>query len=165
MSDIILHQYDLSPFSEKIRLALGHKELAWRSVKGEPVPPHPLLDTLTGGYRCLPVLQLSPIVTAWMDRIARVGHGNSVAMTAEEAIDVAKRAEPAAGELVAAGDPSGIAPGTRVTVTPDDNARIPVEGKLVAADAQGIVIRRESAATGPIHVHFPRAGFETIPVV
>ena len=32
MPDIILHHYDMSPFAEKIRLALGLKGLPWRSV-------------------------------------------------------------------------------------------------------------------------------------
>lgn len=58
MTEIILHHYDLSPFSEKIRLALGLKGLAWRSVKVEMVPPRPALDALTGGYRRVPVLQV-----------------------------------------------------------------------------------------------------------
>ena len=58
MTDIILHHYDLSPFSEKIRLAMGHKGLDWRSVIVESVPPRPMLDLLTGGYRRIPVLQI-----------------------------------------------------------------------------------------------------------
>ncbi|MBP6308056.1 MAG: glutathione S-transferase N-terminal domain-containing protein, partial [Burkholderiaceae bacterium] len=32
MSDLILHHYPSSPFSEKIRLILGYKQLAWKSV-------------------------------------------------------------------------------------------------------------------------------------
>jgi glutathione S-transferase len=59
MSDeLILHHYDLSPFSEKIRLAMGLKKLTWRSVHIEPMPPRPLLEALTGGYRRTPVLQI-----------------------------------------------------------------------------------------------------------
>ena len=305
MSDIILHHYDLSPFSEKIRLALGYKGLDWRSVVVEAVPPRPLLDTLTGGYRRVPVLQvgaeiycdtevifraleriqptptlyptgeglskalslwwdrstwkpaigvlvdyigdhlpaeflkdrkdnylgydmskagmapmlpayvqqmtafadwlasmlrengnyltgdrlsaadltchhslwllrancgaeaidaqlsLAPEVVAWMDRIGAIGHGNKTDMTPEEAVAVAKAATPADPGL-GENDPSGIATGTRVTVTPDDNARVPVAGTLVGADAQEVVIAIESPEAGRLHVHFPRAGFETI---
>lgn len=58
MTDIILHHDDLSSFSEKIRLALGYKGLAWHSVVVVAVPPRPLLAALTGGYRRLPVLQM-----------------------------------------------------------------------------------------------------------
>ncbi len=33
MPEAILHHYQLSPYSEKIRLALGLKALSWRSVE------------------------------------------------------------------------------------------------------------------------------------
>ena len=45
-------------------------------------------------------------------------------------------------------------------MTPDDFARKPVEGKLVAAGAEEIVIHHRTDAAGDLHVHFPRAGFE-----
>lgn len=53
----------------------------------------------------------------------------------------------------------GLTHGTAVTVTPDDNAKVPVSGTLVAADANEI-IHTTSEQTGDIHIHFPRAGFE-----
>ncbi len=306
MTDIILHHYDLSPFSEKIRLALGYKGLPWKSVKVDPVPPRPLLDTLTGGYRRVPVLQigadvycdtevifraiervkpaptldpngegiakalshwwdrstwkpaigvlvhhigehlpeaflkdrresylgydiskaamapklpayvqqmasfaqwldsilgqhkgyvtgdrlsaadltcyhslwllrancgagaidaqlgLSPKTTAWMDRIAAIGHGEVTPMTSEDALAAARAARPA-DSFAADADPSGLRRGVRVVVTPDDNAKVPVEGTLVAADGQEVVVERESEAAGRIHIHFPRAGFEVLP--
>ena len=37
MAEFILHHYAMSPYSEKIRLALGLKRLAWRSVQISPV--------------------------------------------------------------------------------------------------------------------------------
>lgn len=57
MSELILHHYDFSNYSEKVRLALGVKGLAWRSVIIPPVAPKPDLAPLTGGYRRTPVLQ------------------------------------------------------------------------------------------------------------
>jgi glutathione S-transferase len=39
-----------------------------------------------------------------------------------------------------------------------------VTGTLVAADAQEIIIRKDTPETGVLHIHFPRAGFETLPV-
>ena len=305
MSEIILHHYDLSPFSEKIRLALGYKGLAWRSVVVEAVPPRPLLDALTGGYRRVPVLQvgadiycdkevifraleriqpsptlypageglskalslwwdrstwkpaigilvahigehlpqaflddrrqnylgydiskeamapqlaayvqqmsafadwlasmlrqngdyltgdalsaadltchhslwllrancgaeaidaqihLAPEVVAWMERIGGIGHGAKSDMTSQEALAIAKAATPATPAM-GDNDPSGLKIGARVVVTPDDNARVPVTGVLVGADMQEVVIAIESAETGTLHVHFPRAGFETL---
>ena len=56
--EIILHHYDASPFSEKIRLMLGLKGLAWRSVLTPNMLPKPDLVPLTGGYRRAPVMQI-----------------------------------------------------------------------------------------------------------
>jgi glutathione S-transferase len=56
--DLILHHYDFSNYSEKARLALGYKGLAWRSVTIPPTAPKPDLTPLTGGYRRTPVLQV-----------------------------------------------------------------------------------------------------------
>ncbi|MFZ4481019.1 MAG: glutathione S-transferase family protein [Rhodoferax sp.] len=58
MADIILHHYPTSPFSEKIRLALGYKKLSWKSVIIPSLMPKPDLLALTGGYRKTPVLQM-----------------------------------------------------------------------------------------------------------
>ena len=58
MTDLILHQYDLSPFCEKLRLAFGYKKLAWHAVDVPIWPPKPDLVPLTAGYRRSPVLQV-----------------------------------------------------------------------------------------------------------
>jgi glutathione S-transferase len=58
MEEIILHHYDVSPFSEKIRKILAHKGLAWRGVEQPIIAPKPKLTPLTGGYRKIPVLQI-----------------------------------------------------------------------------------------------------------
>ena len=59
MTDIIiLHHYDISPYSEKVRLGLGLKGLAWASVEIPVIMPKPDLTALTGGYRKTPVLQI-----------------------------------------------------------------------------------------------------------
>ncbi len=58
MTELILHHFDLSPFAEKVRLMLGLKGLAWRSVEIPMVMPKPFLTALTGGYRKTPVLQI-----------------------------------------------------------------------------------------------------------
>ncbi|MEE8629962.1 MULTISPECIES: glutathione S-transferase family protein [Methylobacterium] len=300
---IVLHHYAFSPYAEKVRLALGLKGLHWGSVDIAMMPPRPLLDPLTGGYRRVPVLQvgadiycdthailpalerlhpepslypglapalaeglsfglerdlwlaaigvtvhfagdlpapflrdrkddylyvdighaamepdfprnaqrvaawtgwlaealsdgrrflggdragavdlahyhllwlmrggeragavdgllgLSPL-QGWIERVASFGHGRPVPMSAEAALDAARDAEPAPVEPVNA-VPALIAaaPGDTVTVTPDDFARVPVEGRLVAVDAGRIVIRRDEARVGALHLHFPRAGF------
>jgi len=58
MNDLILHHYASSPFSEKIRLILGHKKLPWKSVLVPAILPKPDVIALTGGYRRTPVLQI-----------------------------------------------------------------------------------------------------------
>jgi glutathione S-transferase len=72
MSELILHHYDNSPFSEKIRLIFGRKGLAWRSVIQPNVMPKPELVPLTGGYRRIPVLQIGADVYCDSHLIARV---------------------------------------------------------------------------------------------
>lgn len=305
MSEIILHHYPFSTFSEKVRAVLGHKGLAWRSVEIAGLPPRPLLTPLTGGYRRAPVMQvgadiycdtnlilptlerlhpaktlyppgsegvaqglgfawerqmwiptigvlvhfigehippeflkdrkegylmldiskeamapqfgqhlqfvraqlgwlkqalaarpflfgdapsaadfacwqtlfllrkncppevdallgLAPLVP-WYDRIAALGHGTPTAMTAEAAFDVARNAAPApVTHLDPDGDPGGLKAGCPVVVTPDDNARVPVKGTLVAASDREIVIHRKDAQAGELHVHFPRLGFDVV---
>lgn len=54
----ILHHFPQSLASERIRVALGIKQLNYSSVTVPMVPPKPSLTPLTGGYRRTPVLQL-----------------------------------------------------------------------------------------------------------
>ncbi|MXP13339.1 glutathione S-transferase family protein [Altererythrobacter confluentis] len=56
--DILFHQYDSSPFSEKVRVCLGIKALAWAAVNQPVIMPKPDLVALTGGYRRIPVMQI-----------------------------------------------------------------------------------------------------------
>jgi glutathione S-transferase len=307
MTTPILHHYEFSTFSEKIRTALGFKQLTWKSVDIPGLPPRPLLTPLTGGYRRAPVLQigadiycdthailnalermkpspslfphgteglarglgfawerqmwvptigvlvhfigehippefikdrkegylgidiskasmapqfeehlqfvrgqiawltqavtthqyvlgdqlsaadlacwqtifllrkncppevdallnLGPILT-WYEQIAALGHGTCTAMTPEEAFEVAKNSQPQpVTHIKTSATPEGIAVGSKVTVTPEDNARVPVQGHLVAADAFNIVIHRSDDAAGDLHVHFPRLGYTLVAV-
>lgn len=57
-TELILHHYPSSPFSEKIRAILGHKKLAWKSVDIPRIMPKPDVLALTGGYRKTPILQV-----------------------------------------------------------------------------------------------------------
>jgi glutathione S-transferase len=299
MTDMILHHYPGSPFSEKVRVALGIKRLAWKSVTIPVILPKPDLMPLTGGYRKTPVLQIGadvycdtqlilreierrapeptlypsgtrglaeglgwwaerslfgvavavlfakvgsalpqafiddrskfsgrdfnpqgmkaaepmmldafraqlhwletsfsdgkpflfgaspsaadcslyhmvwfvrnrgraeiltefPGILAWADRLAAIGHGAPVAIDAQDALAIAKAAEPATPALTDSGDPSGRRPGEKVSVSPDDTGRDPVSGELVASSIDEIAIRRHDPLVGEVTVHFPRAGF------
>ena len=44
MTDIILHHYEISPYSEKVRIGLGLKGLAWGSVEIPVIMPKPEPD-------------------------------------------------------------------------------------------------------------------------
>ena len=307
MNDLILHHYAFSTFAEKVRLALGLKGLAYRSVDIPGVPPRPLLAPLTGGYRRVPVLQIgadiwcdtniilpalerlfpSPsfypagceglarglsfawdramwmptigVLThfigdqippeflkdrkddylyvdiskeamapelplqrqrvtaqyawlktaladgrafifgsapsaldlacyqtiyllrnncptavdqmlgidgplpAWYGRIAALGHGTPTPMSPEDAFAAARDAQPLpVTHLPPDGDPGGLRAGCPVKVTPDDNARVPVTGTLVAAGDSEVVILRRDPLAGDLHIHFPRLGFDVL---
>ena len=58
MDEIILHHYPASPVSEKVRVGLGIKRLAWRSVEIPRLPPKPDVMPLSGGYRRTPIMQI-----------------------------------------------------------------------------------------------------------
>jgi glutathione S-transferase len=47
-----------------------------------------------------------------------------------------------------------------VTITPEDNARVPVQGTLVAAGAHEVIVHRHDPQAGNLHIHFPRLGYE-----
>lgn len=72
MTDLILHHYQNSPFSEKVRLVLGMKGVAWQSVIVPAINPKPDVLALTGGYRRTPFMQIGCDVycdTALMCRV------------------------------------------------------------------------------------------------
>lgn len=108
------------------------------------------------------LLGFAPL-TAWYERIVAFGHGQPSPMTPEAAFDVARHATPATvTHLDPNGDPGGLRAGCPVTVTPDDNARVPVSGTLVAASDSEVIIHRRDAQAGELHIHFPRLGFDVV---
>jgi glutathione S-transferase len=72
---------------------------------------------------------------------------------------MARAAVPMTGCGVASGDPSGLAAGQRVSVTPDDYGKQPVEGDLVTLDREHVALRRQDERAGDVVVHFPRIGY------
>ncbi len=77
MTDIVLHHYAGSPFSEKVRLLLGMKGMRWHSVDVPVMMPKPDVVALTGGYRRTPFMQIgadvycdSALMCRVIDRIA-----------------------------------------------------------------------------------------------
>ncbi len=77
MATLVLHHYDASPYSEKVRAMLGFKRLDWASVGMPAIMPKPDLTVLTGGYRRAPVLQIgadiycdSALIAEVLDEVA-----------------------------------------------------------------------------------------------
>ena len=60
------------------------------------------------------------------------------------------------------GDPSGLAAGQRVTVTPDDYGKVPVAGELVTLNRAEVAVRRRDERAGEVVVHFPRLGYSVV---
>ena len=304
MSDLILHHYPTSPFAEKVRLILGHKQLAWKSVFIPMIMPKPDLTALTGGYRKTPVLQIgadiycdtalicdvleqlaprptlypeaiqgaarivaqwadsalftaamaynfqpagvaqvfagvpaegvqafvadrtamrggaarmasadatstyktylqriasmlhgqdflfgaqpcvadfavyhplwftqertpalsgildaTPEVQSWMDRMKAIGHGTPGKCSAEEAVHLARNATPIALGSEVFQDEHGIALGSQVVIAADNFGLETTQGELVAATSTRYALRRSDERAGTVHVHFPRLGF------
>ena len=110
------------------------------------------------------ILDATPAVLEWMDRIAAFGHGHCEPLSAADAITVASHQEPMPlyGNLLvnsAFQDDHGIALGTRVTVAPEAFGQEATEGELVAATRTHYTLRREDPRAGAVHVHFPRIGY------
>jgi glutathione S-transferase len=110
------------------------------------------------------ILNATPAVIEWMERIAAIGHGIMEKFDSADAVTVANLAEPMpAGENLlldsAFQDDHGIALGTRVTVTPESFGVEATEGTLLAATRTHYTLQREDPRAGVVHVHFPRIGY------
>lgn len=70
-SEILFHEYAVSPFSEKVRRIFGYKGTTYRSVEQPMWMPKPQLTPLTGGYRRIPVMQIGAEVYCDTAGIAR----------------------------------------------------------------------------------------------
>lgn len=304
MADLILHHYPTSPFAEKVRLMLGYKKLAWKSVMIPMIMPKPDVVALTGGYRKTPVLQIgadiycdtaliadvlehlqpepslypepskgmgrtlaqwadttlfwtamaynfqpagtaqvfagappeaakafaedrqamrsgaprmpaadaaaayksylrrmsdmlddwpfllgalpsiadfsayhplwftrtrtpamaeilnaTPAVLEWMDRMAEMGHASFEKCSATDAIAIAAAATPAPLPDEVFQDEHGITLGSQVTIKSENFGLEPTHGELVAATRMHYTLRRTDERAGLVHVHFPRIGY------
>lgn len=106
-----------------------------------------------------PLVDAYPHVSAWLGRVLGFGHGASSALSAEDAIAIARAATPAALPDEQFVEPNGFAVAQRVQIAATDYGVDPVEGELVFAGAEELILRREDERAGTVHVHFPRLGF------
>ncbi len=99
-----------------------------------------------------------PLLNAWSNRMANVGHGKQTDISADEAIQVAADSTPA-DEGSVTDNPLGLSHGQQVAVSADDYGQDAVTGTLLHLDLQRITLRREDARAGALNIHFPAIGF------
>ena len=100
-----------------------------------------------------------PHLRGWMGRMAAIGHGEPQAMSAAQALDVARAATPTMLPGRSLRDIDGVGVGDRVSVAPTDYGVDPVVGTLANAEVDSIAVRRTDDRVGEVVVHFPRIGF------
>jgi glutathione S-transferase len=98
----------------------------------------------------------------WHDRMLGFGHGNAEDLASADALTLAaqtKVLQPARF------DPEdGLKPGQAVRVAAADYGTEPSTGNLIGITQHEVVIQRTEPRAGQVHVHFPRAGFQVVPL-
>lgn len=107
-----------------------------------------------------PLVDDYPAVAAWLGRVLGFGHGASSDLSSAEAIEIAARSTPAALPDETVIGLSGISLGDTVAISAVDYGVDAVEGELVFAGREELILRREDPRAGVVHVHFPRLGFQ-----
>ena len=120
---------------------------------------HPLWFSRVVNPAMAGILDATPAVLAWMDRMAAIGHGKPAKLTSTEAIAIAAAAEPAPLSQEAFQDDHGIALGSRVTLAAQSFGTETTEGTLVAATRTHYTLSRQDDRAGHVHVHFPRIDY------
>ncbi|PAU54525.1 glutathione S-transferase [Pseudomonas sp. PIC25] len=106
-----------------------------------------------------PLVDAYPAVAAWLGRVLGFGHGSHSELASAEAIEIARAATPAALPTEQLHEPNGFEIGQRVAISAIDYGVDPVEGELLFAGSEELILRREDERAGVVHVHFPRMGF------
>ena len=101
-------------------------------------------------------------VTAWLDRVAKVGHGARSELDAKDAVEIARAATPAAITDEPAPLPDGLSVGDDVLVIPEEVGSGAVRGELLATGLHEIAIRRQAERAGELVVHFPREEYMVV---
>jgi glutathione S-transferase len=121
---------------------------------------HPLWFTRTQTSVMAGILNATPAVLAWMDRMAAIGHGQFEKMSAIESIAACAESTGAAAQNDSTfQDEHGIPLGSRVSITAETFGPEPTEGTLVAATRTRYTLQRTDERAGVVHVHFPRIGY------
>ena len=120
---------------------------------------HPLWFTRTRTPAMAGILNATPAVLEWMDRIAAIGHDTVHKFNALDAIATAAAATPAVLNDDIFQDEHGFALGSQVTIMSENFGMEPTQGELMAATRMHYTLRRTDERAGMVHVHFPRIGY------
>lgn len=105
-------------------------------------------------------------VLAWLARMKAFGHGTSTELSAQDALGLAARSQPAPlPHSPTATDACGAAIGQRVRVTPEQLGHgTSVEGALMAISPEQLTVQTCLPQGHTVHVHFPRVGYRVKPL-
>ena len=120
---------------------------------------HPLWFTRTRTPAMAGILNATPAVLAWMDRMAEMGHASFEKLSAVDAVAAAAAATPTPLHDDVFQDEHGIALGSQVTIRSENFGLEPTQGELIAATRMHYTLRRTDERAGVVHVHFPRIGY------
>jgi hypothetical protein len=103
-------------------------------------------------------------VLDWHRALEAIGHGDGEPFSAQAALQQARDSDPAALPDHPLTDPYQRERGRSVRLRADDYGRDEVVGEIVFQDESEVVIRREHGEIDVVHLHFPRIGFEILPL-
>lgn len=101
-----------------------------------------------------------PRVIAFVEELVALPDPAIDTLTSEQAIERCKQSDASWQPPAPFSDPSGLREGQTVVARAADVGRDPVQGELVWAAADEVVLRREDARAGVVYVHFPRLGYD-----
>ncbi len=121
---------------------------------------HPLWFTRTIATVNAGILDATPSVLAWMDRMTALGHGAVENYSATRSIaDCSQSTGANSLNDSIFQDEHGLALGSRVSIVAESFGPEATEGELVAATRTRYTLRRTDERAGVVHVHFPRIGY------
>ncbi len=101
----------------------------------------------------------APLTQNWYERLKDVKGPVPEPITGEIALDIARAAAPRLKPASTAQDMRDFVPGDHVAICPDDYAKDWVEGELVVANSERVIIARHDGVAENLHLHFPRVGY------
>lgn len=104
-----------------------------------------------------------PRVTAFVATLEALPDPLISSLSPEDALALSKRSDPSWAPPAAFSDVTGLSAGQTVIARAADVGRDPVQGTLVWAAEDEIVLRREDSRAGVVYVHFPRLGYDIAP--